>query len=270
MPPTLDTRVAVFACAVCLALSGCGANAPPIVKQAGAQDVAAPQPDLAVTASRGPAIELAEGPQVAVNVGADRRPVAADLGADLLYSRLTPALAPLPPVPFVAAAVPRPALRLDQAATASAPLGAIIARQEAYQFPRAEPGEFRLPMIDAPPLPTDADPVLPQAIRLPAAPRAYAPSGDPARALPMAIESRPPYERATAAADPAREAAVQLLLQLRSLVEAVPAPFAKLSVPDPFENLRAAGYTGNASEADPPTADVTRPPVPPLPEGAKN
>ena len=103
----------------------------------------------------------------------------------------------------------------------------------------------------------------------PAGPLAYTPSTDSAALVPALRATSADQERAVPAADPAMEASRGKLLSTVPEMRCRPAPFLKLSIPDPAESLVPIRLTKPPPDIDPPAASYQLPPKPPLPTESK-
>jgi hypothetical protein len=121
------------------------------------------------------------------------------------------------------------------------------------------------PAFDRPPLAADADPQRPQRVLWPAAALAYAPSANPDATPSLRYVGLPIPDTVTPQDDPTSESARAALLAGTSVPAPVPPPPLRLTIPDPFENVRVVQLANPPAERDPPEPSFQRPQPPPLP-----
>jgi hypothetical protein len=200
---------------------------------------------------------------------------AADEGADgfALSSEeagwvlLPPRESPLDPVPFTAGPQPWRTTKLDRVALRALELPLVRLAEGSTILPaeRATTDRPR-PSPDVPPL-ADGGPVPDRPARpeLPVGPKAYADTLPADRPTPLAGLARPHADPVTVATDPTADASHRLARGLVGPLLEQPAPFAPLTIPDPFEDQRTIRLRTPPPEADDPLAPTARPPAPRLP-----
>ncbi|MBS0206238.1 MAG: hypothetical protein JSS49_25370 [Planctomycetes bacterium] len=129
-----------------------------------------------------------------------------------------------------------------------------------------QPANWQRPVLDTPVLASDADPVRPTVPVTLIAPRAYAPAPNSAESpvlarSPIAIE-----QRVLAVDDPTAGSAFAALTVPVSLATPNPLPLLRLSIPDPFEQLRTIRLGTPPSDVDDPSTAQDRPPLSKLPD----
>jgi len=192
-----------------------------------------------------------------------------DLGK-LLQERLAPASPPSLPPPDptrevrASAARPKGLDRIDgrlgpPAALESAPSPRLLAAD------RRHTARIR-PTVEAPRWDAEISPALPDRPPLPLAPRAVVASPDPNRVPVGLISARPGPVRPAVADDSTMERSREATLASEVPLRATPAPSARVSLPDPFETLKAALVSAPPPDDDPPAvASRTLPAREPLP-----
>lgn len=161
-------------------------------------------------------------------------------------------VASMPPLPPLAAA-PQPAAA---ATIVKTPVKSALPLADVARQPRPVSGEAKVAMpvrspADSPPL---ADIYMPQRStpQLPAGPLAWAPSQDPAGLPERLLAARPDSARARMSTDPTLDASLARLLTAAPQARKTPAPFVRLSIPDPFENLTPLELRQPPPDTDPP------------------
>ncbi len=145
----------------------------------------------------------------------------------------------------------------------SLPFGAFPGAPTALTHERL-PADWRRPVLDLPALASDSDPIRPGVPQQPVAPRAYVSAPNPLQAptldrFPLTVELA---VRATD--DPSAGSAHTLLTAAVPLATPNPAMFLRLSIPDPFEQLRVIRLANPPADSDGPDASQERPPLPKL------
>jgi len=184
----------------------------------------------------------------------------ADLGGEILSERLIPpAHFDVPPVPFVSQPKPWHGLRFDPLPRDVPPLTATVIPREPGPASRADLAGLSGGTIDFPSLPRDSTPVSVTPLPFHPQPRSFVPSVDPNQVPALPISSAPPKEKIGRSFDPARGPADTWLFSSRAPAAASPTPFIKLSIPDPFEQVRAIRLTHPIAELDAPLFPTGRP-----------
>jgi hypothetical protein len=165
----------------------------------------------------------------------------------------------------LAAGVTAP-LACPLAALVPAPVPSLLPPVEMPQGPRLPPSRLGVPdrPVAGPPPPAwQADPPPPP--RLPALPPARVGSPDPA--CPPLLWGGARYRpgRPSPTSDPVLDLSRQAALAARPPLRESPAPFLRLTIPDPFESVAAVRLREPPPDDDPPASAVELPPGPVLP-----
>ena len=192
-----------------------------------------------------------------------------DLGK-LLQERLAPASPPSLPAPDPTRELRASAARptgLDRIDARPGPPGA----PEAPPAPRLltadkrRPARLR-PTVESPRWESEIETARPERRPLPLAPRAVVASPDPNRVPIGLISARPGPSRPAVADDSTLERSREATLASEVPPRTLPAPSARVSLPDPFEALKAAQVQAPPPDDDPPAiASRTLPTREPLP-----
>lgn len=126
------------------------------------------------------------------------------------------------------------------------------------------PADWRRPVLDLPTLASDSDPIRPVVPQQPVAPRAYVTAPNPLQSPVLGRFPLPMEPVARVADDPSAESAHRLLTSAVPLATPNPATFLRLSIPDPFEQLRVIRLASPPADSDGPDASQERPPLPKL------
>lgn len=121
------------------------------------------------------------------------------------------------------------------------------------------------PIHDTPVLASESDPVRPAYPAQPVSPRAYASAPSPSTPAPLARFPLPTEPIAVAADDPSATAAFTLLTASVPLAAPNSPELLRLSIPDPFEQIRTIRLTNTPADADEPATAQDRPPLAKLP-----
>lgn len=226
---------------------------------------AATEQALAVVAEPGeerpPVVAAAATPSPAAASAGFSFPV--DLGGQLLSERLIPpAMFDLPAVPFVDAPQPWRGVRFDPVPRDVPPLTTAVLPRDPRPFAHSELAGLSARDADLPHVARDAIDRARAPIRLHPQSKSFVPSADPNEVPFLPISSAPPRETILASSDPARDSAAALLFGSRAAIAATPTPFIKLSIPDPFEQVRAIQLTRPIADLDAPLFPTSRPSTP--------
>lgn len=205
-------------------------------------------------AERGPCVAFLLGLLLASSASAETRPTA---------SR---ASVPLPPWPsFTAVPWPWPSSMLYGEPGRWYLPSAVLERHGRPAEVATLPSLRLRPTADLPPLAALAGPPLAGPYLVPSGPLAYTPSPEVARLTApwRPVEADP--ERATAAGDPALEAVRRRLLSAIPEQRQKPAPFLRLTVPNPLELPQEVRLSQPRADTDGPARDFDLPPKPVLP-----
>lgn len=126
------------------------------------------------------------------------------------------------------------------------------------------PADWRRPVLDLPTLASDSDPIRPVVPQQPVAPRAYVSAPNPLQMPELVRFPLPTESTVRAADDPSAGSAHVLLTAAVPLATPNPATFLRLSIPDPFEQLRVIRLANPPADSDGPDASQERPPLPKL------
>ena len=126
------------------------------------------------------------------------------------------------------------------------------------------PADWRRPAIDIPLLAAEADPVRPVFPRQPVSPRAYVAAPNPLQTPTLDRFLPVTNPNVQLAEDPSSGLAHELLTVAVTLAIPNPATFLRLSIPDPFEQLRVIRLANPPADADGPATSQERPPLPKL------
>ncbi len=190
-----------------------------------------------------------------------------DLAGKHLEERLTPPRqVPALPVPFTQTPLPWRWAKLDSAAERSR----LLPPTETPSGPRILPEERRStakrrPTLDVSLLTSETDPARPTVPFLPAGLLVSAPSPDPVVAPPLAPIARLIPDVPTVSSDPTGDGSRRAAMTILSVLRDQPAPFLRLTIPNPFENAQAVRVRTPIPDADEPAASSSRPPLPPFP-----
>ena len=127
------------------------------------------------------------------------------------------------------------------------------------------PANWQRPALDVPVLSSEANPTRPFFPLQPTANRAYAPSSNPAHPPMLARFPQSSEPLPLAADNPTSIAAFQVLTVPVALAMPNSIPLLRLSIPDPFEQIRTIRFSVAAAGIDEPTLTMDRPPVAKLP-----
>ena len=139
----------------------------------------------------------------------------------------------------------------------SLPAGTIPGTPVAISLERL-PADWLRPSLDVPVLPSARVPEFPQQ---PTSPRAYITSRNPQQSPPLdrfAPATDPPVQLID---NPSAEMAHFLLTLAVPLASPNPAPFLRLSIPNPFEQLKVIRLADPPADTDAPDASQERPPL---------
>ena len=188
---------------------------------------------------------------------------AQDEGGRLAYERLAVSRAEaLESVPFATAPRPWRSAKLEQLPSAALALIDVPAIAHVSALEHSKPARAR-PALDTPPLVMNDKTVLAALPAFQAAPKVRVEGPDPLKVPPLVTSSRPP-ETLSPAADPTEEASRQIALAALTVLRTQPAPFLRLTIPDPFEHLKAVRLRSTPTEPIEPASPVGRPPLPPF------
>ncbi|MBC8115550.1 MAG: hypothetical protein H7062_14290 [Candidatus Saccharimonas sp.] len=126
------------------------------------------------------------------------------------------------------------------------------------------PADWRRPVLDVPTLASDSDPLRPVFPQQPVASRAYVSSPNPLQTPALARFPLPTEPAVKLVDDPGSDSAHRLLTSAVPLATPNPATFLRLSIPDPFEQLRVIRLANPPADSDGPDASQERPPLPKL------
>ena len=126
------------------------------------------------------------------------------------------------------------------------------------------PADWRRPVLDVPTLASESEPFRPVVPQQPVAPRAYVSAPNPLLTpeLGRFLVSAEPVVKV--ADDPSAGSVHALLTAAVPLATPNPATFLRLSIPDPFEQLRVIRLANPPADSDGPDASQERPPLPKL------
>ena len=127
------------------------------------------------------------------------------------------------------------------------------------------PVDWHRPVVDAPMLVAEAEPTRPAVPRLPDAMRSYVSSVNPLQTPVLNRFPQPKQPPVRPVDDPSAEQAYSLLTVPVPLSIPSPAPLLRLSIPDPFEQLRIVRLANPPADLDDPAASQERPSLPKLP-----
>ncbi len=197
---------------------------------------------------------------------ASRFTFSADEGGQLLAAKLTPpSKFDVWPVPYVSEPKPWRTLKLDPLPRDVAPLTRTMIPTEPRIFPQAPLAGLSLRPLDLPELPREIALSVPTPIAVNPQPLSYV-SSPWAEEVPfLAVSAAPPKEKIDAANDPARQMAMIARFQARLLTNLLPAPFIRLAIPEPFEQIRAVQLNRQLPEVDSALFPAIRPSQPHFP-----
>jgi hypothetical protein len=223
------------------------------------EELALNQPVTVVEAAAVLTAAKVEGP-------ASRFVFPADAGGELLAAKLTPpSQFEFRPVPFVSEPKPWRTLRFDPLPRDVASLTRTVIPNEPRTNPRAPLSGLYLHALDLPELPREIALSVPTPIAVHPQPLSYV-SSSRAEDVPfLAVSAAPPKETLDAANDPARQSATLSLFQARLLTNLLPAPFIRLAIPEPFEQIRAVRLTYQLPDQDLSLFPAIRPSQPHFP-----
>lgn len=230
-----------------LCLAGCG------------RDVARPE---------AAAEEQAPAPRSSETVAATDFKFPTDDAGKLLEERLTPPRqVTLPPMPFASEPRPWRAAKLDRLPDRLRPLPQADVPAQPRRLQSEVPIQRRpRPALDLPPLAGgDFDPMRPARPELPSGPKAYVASPNPDTPPPLPVLARQQTEVIAVTTDPTVDRSRQAALVVVSVLRDQPAPFLRLTIPDPFEHIRLVQLRMPPPDADEPASPTSRPPVPAMP-----
>jgi hypothetical protein len=204
--------------------------------------------------------------QVAFAKEADESPgfaFAQDEGGRLAFERLAAGRAEaVSPVPFVMSPKPWRAAKLEQ--LPNLPMAPIDTPTTGHLLAPANSRVVRIrPALDVPPLAMGDKAPLPLLPAFLPGPKARVETPNPLAVPPLITSGRPP-EALLPFVDPTEEASRQAALVGIALLRNQPAPFLRLTIPDPFENLKAVRLRSAPVEPIEPAAPIGRPPLPPM------
>jgi hypothetical protein len=128
--------------------------------------------------------------------------------------------------------------------------------------------DWRRPVLDFPTLASDSDPIRPGFPQQPVARPAFVSAPNPLQ-TPVLGRFSPSAEPAVRVMDdPSAGSAHVLLTMAVPLATPNPAPLLRLTIPDPFEQLRVIKLSSPPADIDGPDASQQRPPLPRLAEVA--
>jgi len=190
----------------------------------------------------------------------------ADAGGQLLASKLTPpSQFDFRPIPYVSEPKPWRTLRLDPLPRDTAPLTRTSIPNEPWTFtPTALPG-LSLRSLDLPSLPHEIAPSVPTPLVVSPQPLSYVPSPNADQVPFLAVSAAPPKEKIDVASDPSRVSVGVALFQPRIMATPFPTDFLKLTIPEPFEQVRAVQLNYKLAEFDMTLFPAGRPSQPHFP-----
>ena len=127
------------------------------------------------------------------------------------------------------------------------------------------PVSFKRPVLDVPTLASESDPVRPTFPVQPTAPKVFAVGPNPEQPPGLARFPQTADPAVLAGDDPSDKFAFALLTTGVPLATPVPIPLLRLSIPDPFEHIRAIRPRTAPADSDDPSTAQDRPPVQKLP-----
>lgn len=125
---------------------------------------------------------------------------------------------------------------------------------------------WKRPALDVPGLTSEADPTRPTFPVQPIAPRVYAMSPNPAQSPTLARFPLPNEPLVLASEDPGAIAAFSVLTASVPLAMPNSIPLLRLSIPDPFEQIRTIRLSNSPADLDDPVTAQDRPPLSKLPQ----
>ena len=127
------------------------------------------------------------------------------------------------------------------------------------------PANWKRPALDVPGLASESDPTRPLFPIQPVSPRAYASAPNPAQSPALARFPIPAEPLVLANEDPSASAAFAVLTVAVPLATPNSVPLLRLSIPDPFEQIRTIRLAAAPVDADDPVTAQDRPPLAKLP-----
>lgn len=188
--------------------------------------------------------------------------------AQFLSERLVPpAQITMPALPMAAQPAPPRTFGAEKVRSHmwSLPFGAFPGAPTTLTHERL-PADWRRPVLDVPALASDSDPIRPVFPQQPVAPRAYVSAPDPLQSPSLARFPLTTEPVVRVVDDPSAGSAHSLLTMAVPLAIPNSATFLRLSIPDPFEQLRVIRLSNPPADIDGPDASQERPPLPKLPD----
>ncbi len=127
------------------------------------------------------------------------------------------------------------------------------------------PANWQRPVLDVPVLSSESDPKKPFFPLQPTANRAYSPSSNPAQPPTLARFPQSSEPLPLAVDNPTSTAAFEVLTAAVALATPNSIPLLRLSIPDPFEQIRTIRFSVATVDLDEPTLTMDRPPLAKLP-----
>ncbi|MDB5344941.1 MAG: hypothetical protein JWP89_3318 [Schlesneria sp.] len=187
--------------------------------------------------------------------------------AQYLSERLVPPQqVSLPPVPMVVQPTEPRLLGAERPRSHlwALPFGVFPGTPTALETEK-RPANWQRPALDVPVLSSETDPRRPFFPLQPTASRAYSPSSNPAQLPTLARFPQPSEPLPLAADNPTSTAAFEVLTAAVALATPNSIPLLRLSIPDPFEQIRTIRFSVAAADIDEPTLMMDRPPLAKLP-----
>ena len=186
--------------------------------------------------------------------------------AQLLSERLVPPQRfAVPPLPMTEQPVARRPAGADKLPTHlwSLPFGSFAGTPTTLSLERL-PGNWRRPVLDVPQLASEPDPTRPASPQQPITSAAFVSTPHSLKAHKLDRFPLPADLVVRAVEDPTAAAAHGLITSAVPLATPNSAPLLRLSIPDPFEHLRAIKLANPPADSDASTASQARPPLPQL------
>lgn len=192
--------------------------------------------------------------------------VSTTANAQFLSERLVPPQQiTMPPLPMTAQPAPPRTFGAEKVRSHlwSLPFGAFPGAPTTLTHERL-PADWRRPVLDLPTLASESDPFRPVVPQQPVAPRAYVSAPNPLQTPALGRFPQPTEPAVRAVDDPSAGSAHALLTMAVPVAIPNPATFLRLSIPDPFEQLRVIRLSNPPADSDGPDASQDRPPLPKL------
>ncbi len=184
-------------------------------------------------------------------------------GAQYLSERLVPPQQiTLPPIPMIGQPVEPRQFGAEKISGHlwSLPFGSFPGTS-AVLTTESAPVSFKRPVLDVPTLASESDPTRPTFPIQPTAPRVFAIGPNPDHPPTLARFPLVSEPATLAAEDPSDKSAFALLTTGVPLATPTPIPLLRLSIPDPFEHIRAIRPRTAPVDADDPATAQDRPPL---------